>query len=185
MELTLAVASEFQRLADEVGIKPTKMQIQKLVYYANAWSMVLRNTDLVEEPFTAMRFGPGIRTLRRHHNRMAEGKELPFLGLEFPYMLTDDDRAFIKAVWESYKTKSAYQLSQMTHQETPWLEGRVGVEPDSSKGNEINPDSIYEFQKTQDVPEPLIAYRAEFERQEREAEEYLRQRSAKIAGAPT
>jgi uncharacterized phage-associated protein len=49
------------------------MQAQKLIYLANGWSMALRHSKLIEEPFEAWDFGPVVRKLYDALKRYGSG----------------------------------------------------------------------------------------------------------------
>lgn len=135
-----AIANEFLRLAREEGRTLTNMQLQKLPYIAQGWSLALRNGQpLIEQPVEAWPYGPVYQRLYDSLAQYGSGPVLDFIhendgnpflviddrGKQISNNLTSDDRALIQAVWNNYRNYSAYQLSALTHQpNTPWSRTR-------------------------------------------------------------
>lgn len=131
-----AIANEFLRLAREEGRTLTNMQLQKLPYIAQGWSLALRNGQpLIEQPVEAWPYGPVYRKLYNALAQYGSGPVTDFIhendgnpyrvidgrGNKIKNKLTNDDCALIKAVWNNYRDYNAYQLSALTHQpNTPW-----------------------------------------------------------------
>ncbi|MEI7924488.1 MAG: type II toxin-antitoxin system antitoxin SocA domain-containing protein [Planctomycetota bacterium] len=109
------------------------LKLQKLVYYAQAWSLAIREQSLFDDKFQAWVHGPVSRKL---YDRFAESKSLYSSVSESDLQagFTSDrispiDRAHIDAVMEVYAPLSGSQLEEMTHQEEPWQAARNGFGP--------------------------------------------------------
>ena len=59
----LTVADYFLYKANKEKKPITNKKLQKLVYYAQAWSLVLNNKKLFSEPIEAWVHGPAVRSL--------------------------------------------------------------------------------------------------------------------------
>ena len=59
--------------------------------------------------------------------------------------LTKEERETVDAVLQAYGDKTSQWLSDLTHQEAPWLDARVGVPPGAFCENEILPADMAEF----------------------------------------
>lgn len=101
------------------------MKLQKLCYYAQAWSLVWDDQPLFDEEFEAWRNGPVCRELfqatKGKFSVTAEDEDGDF------NKLTDNQKDTIDKVLETYGDKSAQWLSQLTHIEDPWNEARRGL----------------------------------------------------------
>lgn len=121
-----AIANKILDIRAETGAPLTIMQLIKLVYMADGWSLALLRKPLSKETPEAWQYGPVYRTL---YNAFAgigarpvetrayvRGTEIP-LSEEF----SDEEDALIRMVVNSYGKLSAYALSSLTHQRgTPW-----------------------------------------------------------------
>jgi uncharacterized phage-associated protein len=120
----------------------TAMKLQKLVYYAQAWSVVWDERPLFPERIEAWANGPVVRELYDVHRGSFEVSEWPCGD---PRRLTGDERATVDAVLDFYGGRSAQWLSDLTHREQPWLLARRGL-PDGERGNrEITLSSLEEY----------------------------------------
>ena len=122
-----AIANEF---LDGRLNKISPMKLQKLVYYAHAWSLGLFGEELVEEPIEAWPYGPVIPTLY-HEFKGFGNRPVARMAIEIddqlnkihPRIDADDVRtaALIKRIWKLLGNRSAVALSNMTHAPNePW-----------------------------------------------------------------
>lgn len=120
----------------------TAIKLQKLVYYSQAWSLVWDEEPLFEDEIQAWANGPVSPTLYEAHRRqfkvsaISDGK---------PESLTPSQRETIDKVLEFYGDKSSQWLSDLTHQESPWLEARKGLAPGQPGNCEITTASMAEY----------------------------------------
>lgn len=120
----------------------TAMKLQKLVYYAQAWSLVWDEKALFPEKIRAWANGPVVRELYDVHQGRFEVKRI---SGGRPQRLSEEERDTINAILRFYGTKSAQWLSKVTHREAPWREARRGLE-DGERGNqEITLASMEEY----------------------------------------
>ena len=118
------------------------MKLQKLVYYAQAWSTVWDDRRLFPERIEAWANGPVVPALYQKHRGEFEIRSWPDGD---PEALDADARATVDAVLEYYGWRNAQTLSDMTHGEEPWRLARAGL-PDGVRGNrEITPASMSEY----------------------------------------
>lgn len=102
------------------------MKLQKLVYYSQAWSLVWDDRRLFDESIEAWKNGPVIPSLWR---RNAYQYIVDDVGGD-PSVLDRDARETILGVLRFYSSKTAEQLSDLTHVEEPWQMAREGLRPD-------------------------------------------------------
>lgn len=100
-----------------------KMQLQKLVYYSQAWSLVWDDRPLFSEPIEAWEKGPVVGEL---WDRSSPSPRIDRIGGDAS-KLSEDQRATISAVLDFYGSRSGSWLSKLTHIEPPWREARAGV----------------------------------------------------------
>lgn len=120
----------------------TAMKLQKLVYYSQAWSLVWDEKPLFEEEIQAWRHGPVVPGLYKAH---AGQFKLESLSCGNAENLTNDEKETVDSVLETYGDKSSQWLSDLTHMESPWIDARKGLPPDSSSQNEITQASMMEY----------------------------------------
>jgi uncharacterized phage-associated protein len=160
-----SVAKEFVRLSvsgDEHD-PLTNLRLQKLLYYAQAWSLVIRESELFSEEICAWRHGPVVPEVNQ------TGDAVPPESFADAPDLEAEEVAFVKSVWEAYNQYSALKLSRMTHEEMPWQKA-WGGRPDDAAGNDpIRVEDLEEYFGKQAMPAPLAAYAHELRKREEEA----------------
>ncbi len=87
-----------------------EVQLQKLAYYAQAWSLAWDGRPLFNERIEAWRMGPVVPALRF---RRDDGD---------PNALDEKTKATVDAIIEFYGKHHGQALADMTHNETPWAE---------------------------------------------------------------
>lgn len=100
-------------------------KVQKLCYYAQAWSLALFNTPLINCKFEAWAHGPVCRELRNElHEYTYYDIPCDALKSKSNDITSRDDIEFMDRVWKTYKDFSGYQLEVLTHKERPWIVAR-------------------------------------------------------------
>jgi len=123
----------------------TNLRLQKLLYYVQAWSLVMRKKAMFPEKIQAWVHGP---VVREAYKRFASKGDAPILPEDIgsaEFSLARAEKGFIASVWESYKGYSASKLREMTHQEDPWINARKGYGPADACAEEITVDAIREY----------------------------------------
>ncbi|WP_369788350.1 Panacea domain-containing protein [Rouxiella sp. WC2420] len=156
----IAVANAFIEKAKERRISDlTPMKLQKLVYFAHAWSLAAGNEPLINDQVKAWKFGPVIDSIYQEFKSYGSNN-ITKLGTEFFY---EDDgerlirsrfvaptvpktdkmaNAIIDTILEVYGDKSAYYLSNLTHEKgSAWAVTREHHQDGENKGFVI-PDAI-------------------------------------------
>lgn len=124
---------EFGRL--EPTVPPIdQMKLQKLLFYAHAWHLALKDAPLFDEDFEAWPWGPVVRDVyfqTKDYGRSPVTRQLTEIRrtgpnpLDFtfvPTRVTDDKvRDFIRQVWDVHKLYTGIRLSNATHAPgEPW-----------------------------------------------------------------
>lgn len=116
------------------------MKLQKLYYYAQAWSLVWDDVPLFDEEFEAWANGPVCPELFYKTQgifSVTAKDETGGIG-----DLSENQKDTIDAVLEHYGNHNAQWLSQLTHMEDPWNEARKGVPIGVGCSNIITKESI-------------------------------------------
>ncbi len=173
----LSVAKELVRLSLTGDEKDplTNLRLQKLLYYAQAWSLVLRESELFPEEIQAWRWGPVVPAV---YNNLPDGQGAnqlpPAMFVDAPD-LPPEDAELVRSVWEAYNQYSALQLSRMTHKETPWVRawGDRPTDGTESGNDPIEVDDLEDYFGKQAVPAPLAAFHYELRKREEAAARQL------------
>ncbi len=111
------------------------MKLQKLCYYAQAWSLVFDDAALFSQKIRAWANGPVVRELFEVHRGKYTVDAWPRGDSSH---LSPAQRATIDAVLDAYGGRSGQQLSVMTHRERPWIEARDGLSATERSSKEIS-----------------------------------------------
>lgn len=129
------IAKYFLYRSTQDGDLVSPLKMQKLVYYAYAWTLVKNKKKLFDEQIQAWANGPVIPSLYRELKKygsspiseeyigVSNEKEFNALLSKFP----QDVMKTLNGVYEEYITKSAFELVVLTHSEKPWANARNGV----------------------------------------------------------
>jgi uncharacterized phage-associated protein len=120
----------------------TAMKLEKLVYYAQAWSLVWDEVPLFREEIEAWANGPVVPALYREHKGLFKVKEWPKGN---PQRLNATQRATVDAVLKAYGNKSSQWLSALTHMEAPWRDAREGLLPGQISRRQITHAAMAEY----------------------------------------
>jgi len=95
----------------------TAMKLQKLVYYAQAWSIVWDDDAIFPEEIEAWKNGPVVRDLWEAHRGQFRVTEISGGNSG---ALNSEQGTTVDEVLKFYGDKSAQWLSDLTHMEDPW-----------------------------------------------------------------
>lgn len=120
----------------------TTWKLQKLVYYAQAWSLVWDDDELFPEEIEAWANGPVVRELYNQHRRTFR---ISTLAVGDSANLTANQKDTVDRVLDYYGDKPPQWLSDLTHMEKPWQLAREGL-PDGERGDRVIPkQSLAEY----------------------------------------
>lgn len=119
------------------------MKTQKLVYYAQAWSLVWDERPLFNDRIEAWANGPVCPRLYNVHRGQFEITPNSIDG--DPSKLDKDARDTVDGVIKFYGEKSAHWLSNLTHNERPWADARDGLLPGDRGSREITHAAMAEY----------------------------------------
>jgi len=123
----------------------TNKKLQKLLYYAQAWSLAARNKKLFDDKIEAWIHGPAIREIYLAYKQYGAEPITKKIDGKEALAIPEEVRNFLDEVWTVYGKFDAAYLEQLTHSEDPWQKARQGIEPNISSENEISLESMQEF----------------------------------------
>ena len=122
----------------------TTMKLQKLAFYAQVQHLVTTGAPLFPEDFQAWRGGPVVPELYALHR----GKFLirpGELSSGDSSALTDAERELIDGVCSALGGMTGAELSERTHQESPWLDARAGRAPSDPSDAVITQEAMRRY----------------------------------------
>lgn len=139
----LAIANYFLSLADREKKPLTNKKLQKLLYYAQAWSLALRNRPIFKESIEAWIHGPVIPKAYHHYKKFGFGAIRDNTNDIDPS--SNEYKDILDEVWRIYGKYDADYLEILTHNEDPWLLARNRAETGKTLDNVISHDSMRSF----------------------------------------
>ena len=105
------------------------MKLQKLCYYAQAWSLAWDGVPLFNEDFQAWANGPVCRELYEFHRGEFLINSDKIKERKTDYNFSSAEKDTLDIVISDYGSKEAFWLSELTHKERPWVEtcGSLGL----------------------------------------------------------
>jgi uncharacterized phage-associated protein len=122
----------------------TAMKLQKLTFYVKAWALVWDEEELFLEEFQAWANGAVSPPLYERHRGMFK-VEAELFSKADSEVFTTTQRETIDKVLEFYGDYTAQQLSDINHQESPWLDARGDLAPMARCTTVITPASMCEY----------------------------------------
>ncbi len=140
MASTFDVAKYITERTGEVSA----MKLQKLMFYAQAWTLVWDESPLFDEDFQAWANGPVLPTLYQKHRGMFKVDASLFKEADSG-ALSDGERSNVERVLAFYGDKTAQWLSNLTHQEDPWRLARGDTPVGEPSTNVITQGAMHEY----------------------------------------
>ena len=155
---SIAVANRFIEFSKADGVSITTMKLLKLVYFAHGWYWGICDKPLLNEQVEAWKFGPVApnvyHTFKNYESGPITdfGKEVEFRnGIVFQTPMLpnlESLTSFMERIWSIYGKLSAFQLSEMTHQQdTPWYKTWHNMGGSTRKNTDIPDALIQEYFK--------------------------------------
>lgn len=136
------VSDFFLAFCHKHGDVLTNLKLQKLVYYAQAWHLALKDTPLFPERIEAWVHGPVVPAL---YVRFKKYGWEPITAQVSTPAFNNGTAKLLEEVFSVYGGYSAWDLERMTHQEYPWRKARAGISPDEESHNVINHEDMRKF----------------------------------------
>lgn len=104
----------------DTGDLVSNLKLQKLVYYAQGFSLAILDVPLFDEDIEAWMHGPVVPDLYREYKEFGSGA-IPTENLDLDRsMFSVEQKDVLDQVYEQYGQFSAWKLREMTHKEAPW-----------------------------------------------------------------
>lgn len=129
----------------EAGDSITHLKLQKLIYYAQAWSLTIYEKSLFPDEFEAWTHGPVIPSLYNEYKRYGYDA-IPACDCDIS--INEEVEKLLKDVQDIYGQKSGKYLEELTHEEPPWRLARKGHAPEERCTNKITKDSMVNYYST-------------------------------------
>ncbi|MDF2606974.1 MAG: Prophage ps3 protein 01 [Bacillales bacterium] len=111
---------------DDLRISPLKLQ--KLLYYAQGWSMALSDNQLFDADFQAWVHGPVIPEVYQKYKMFKyDNIDINIIGSIDNLNLTKTQLRILEWVWDKYSKFTAKFLEDLTHMEYPWRNTRADL----------------------------------------------------------
>jgi uncharacterized phage-associated protein len=130
------------------------LKLQKLLYYAKAWTLVLKKGHrLFPDDFQAWVHGPANPKVWKYFQGFDFLSEHPEIVKEKFEQITKEEKEILDIVWNAYGKFDGKYLEMLTHAEEPWQNARRGLNQRDVSQNVISEkfmQSYYEqrLQKT-------------------------------------
>ncbi len=122
----------------------TAMKLQKLSFYVKAWALVWDEEELFSEDFEAWANGAVSPVLYNKHRGMFKvTANIVEDANSVDFTLVQEET--IDKVLEFYGNYTAQQLSDINHQESPWLDARGDLSPSARCNTIITSASMSEY----------------------------------------
>ena len=103
----------------------TGHQLQKLLYYSQAWCLVTQGRSLFPEAIRAWEHGPVVCEVYREHAHQHE-VSMSDVGGD-PKGLSPEDMAVVDAALDAYGGMSGEDIEDLSHHEDPWRDAFDGT----------------------------------------------------------
>lgn len=142
----ISVANWFvNNLCDrESGSVVTHLQVQKMLYFAQAWHMMVLDTPLFEEDMEAWPHGPVVPSVWQKFKQYGWDPIQP--GGDSTGISKESENVLIQ-VLDAYGAFGAKRLEAMAHAERPWIDARGNLAPEERCNAIIEKNAILAYYK--------------------------------------
>lgn len=123
----------------------TNKKLQKLLYYSQAWNLVLRNKKLFEHEIEAWVHGPAVPVVYFAYKDYGSAEITEEVGKKGISLLHEDEKELLDAVWDVYGKYDANYLELLAHSEYPWQEARKDTSPHEASDKVISTKTMRRF----------------------------------------
>lgn len=120
----------------------TNKKLQKLLFYTQAWSLVLNNKKIIPEHFEAWIHGAAIPSLYGRYKKFGFQQITEEYDTDEFEILTAPEKLLLDEVWEVYGKYDPDYLEELNHSEQPWQEARRNTSPLESSRATISEDDM-------------------------------------------
>ncbi|CAL28426.1 MULTISPECIES: Panacea domain-containing protein [Staphylococcus] len=124
-------------------------KLQKMLYYAQAWCVTLSNetseeieNKLFDDKFEAWVHGPVIPEVYQTYKKYGYNN-IP--KIDENIQLEEDIEDVLIQVMDVYGNFNGNQLENITHQEKPWIDARIGYSPLENCNEIITEEEMFDY----------------------------------------
>lgn len=124
----------------------SQKKLQKLCYYAEAWSQALRDKPIAQRAeFQAWVHGPVNLELRQKY-KMFGWEDIPQDDANSELLEAEDGLiGLLESVWATYGYKTGDELEILSHTEDPWIEARGDTPEFLPSNKKISKETMKRF----------------------------------------
>ena len=115
----------------------TNKKLQKLLYYAQVWSLVINNEKLYPEKIEAWVHGPAVPVVYRKF-KVFEFNPIKLDTSAISFNFSKKQLDLLDNIWSVYGKYDAEYLELLSHSELPWQEARNEMSVSESSHNVIS-----------------------------------------------
>ena len=126
-------------------------KLQKLCYYAEAWSEALLGQPIAENAeFQAWVDGPANVVLYKRFHECGWNKIFADsqIAVRIEKVFSEEQLDLLEDVWETYGDATATDLETLTHRELPWIEARGNAKPIEHCTTPISTETMVAYYKS-------------------------------------
>lgn len=139
------IAEYFLFLSKEKKNPITNKKLQKLLYYSQAWFLVLNNKKMFTDKIEAWIHGPAVRDVYIKYKKFGFSPIEKEISESVIAKIPSDIKTILNEVWTIYGSLDPSYLEFLTHSELPWKEARRGLQGHENSENEISTKTMKEF----------------------------------------
>lgn len=150
-EKIIKIADYFIKKSEsEIDKEPSKkldaLKLQKLLYYAKAWNLVLNKGDkLFPDEFQAWVHGPASPKVWHYFQEFNFSVKHPEIKEEEFSDIPANQKEVLDRIWDIYGKFDAKYLEMLTHSEDPWLKARTDLNDGDISQRIISDESIQSY----------------------------------------
>jgi uncharacterized phage-associated protein len=107
----------------------TNKKLQKLLFYTQAWSLVLNDEKIIDDRFEAWIHGAVIPSLYGRYKKFGFQQIIEDYDTSEFNQLTESEKQLLDEVWEVYGMYDPDYLEELNHSEMPWQKARMNTSP--------------------------------------------------------
>lgn len=133
--------------ANDLGAPVDPMSLEKLIYYAQCFHLVLQDVPLFPDEILAWQKGPVVGSVYSHYAGFGWNVITPD-GDDSSFTLPEATSRFLKEVVSFFGRYTAIMLSEASHLEAPWSDAREGIPSDIASAVAIPQTHMKSYYRT-------------------------------------
>lgn len=106
-------------IADKEGVRVDPLKLQKLLYFAQALSLVRRGHPLFRDKIEAWQHGPVVPTVYKEYKKFKNKRLYAGEGFDMK-IFTNSEQKILEDIIATFGKYTGSQLRNMTHKHLPW-----------------------------------------------------------------